>query len=94
MISLAALPERPEGGPQLGTDRIQMRDVYLSHGFSHKACVTCAGADENLALSPPSISTTPDSVLIRSLMRAAAGDPICLRQMPELHLRVQSVRMR
>jgi len=28
-----------------------MRDVYLSHGLTYKACVTSAGADEKLALS-------------------------------------------
>jgi hypothetical protein len=28
-----------------------MGDVYLSHGISHKGCLTSADADANLALS-------------------------------------------
>ncbi|MHB8613481.1 MAG: hypothetical protein ACYDAL_13785 [Candidatus Dormibacteraceae bacterium] len=42
-------------GPQLlqrlRNSLARMRDVYLSHCFNHKACVTRLGADENLGFS-------------------------------------------
>lgn len=38
---------------RLNNSLARMGDVYLSHGFSHKGCLTSADADAKLAVSIP-----------------------------------------